>query len=78
MAGAITRVLSDRYGSVQHGTSLGTPPADHGLAPRLMAAEFVQAFRKSRSAKNDHNDAEAIAIGVRQTTASDCQCWQCA
>ena len=37
-----------------------------GLQPRLMAAEFVQAFRKSRSAKNDHNDAEAIAIAVRQ------------
>ena len=39
-----------------------------GLAPRLMAAEFVQAFRKSKSAKNDHNDAEAIAIAVRQPT----------
>jgi transposase len=36
-----------------------------GLQPRLMAAEFVQAFRKSKSAKNDHNDAEAIAIAVR-------------
>ena len=39
-----------------------------GLQPRLMAAEFVQAFRKSRSTKNDHNDAEAIAIAVRQPT----------
>lgn len=39
-----------------------------GLQPRLMAAEFVQAFRKSKSAKNDHNDAEAIAIAVRQPT----------
>lgn len=39
-----------------------------GLEPRLMAAEFVQAFRKSKSAKNDHNDAEAIAIAVRQPT----------
>ena len=38
------------------------------LQPRLMAAEFVQAFRKSKSAKNDHNDAEAIAIAVRQPT----------
>jgi transposase len=37
-----------------------------GLLPKLMAAEFVQPFRKSRSAKNDHNDAEAIAIAVRQ------------
>lgn len=39
-----------------------------GFQPRLMAAEFVQAFRKSKSAKNDHNDAEAIAIAVRQPT----------
>ncbi|MEO8331729.1 MAG: IS110 family transposase [Gallionella sp.] len=39
-----------------------------GLQPRLMAAEFVQAFRKSKAAKNDHNDAEAIAIAVRQPT----------
>ena len=39
-----------------------------GLQPRLMAAEFVQAFRKSKSAKNDYNDAEAIAIAVRQPT----------
>ena len=39
-----------------------------GLEPRLMAAEFVQAFRKSQSTKNDHNDAEAIAIAVRQPT----------
>jgi transposase len=37
-----------------------------GLIPKLMAAEFVQPFRKSRSAKNDQNDAEAIAIAVRQ------------
>ncbi len=37
-----------------------------GLVPKLMAAEFVQPFRKSRSAKNDQNDAEAIAIAVRQ------------
>ena len=37
-----------------------------GLLPKLMAAEFVQPFRKSRSSKNDHNDAEAIAIAVKQ------------
>jgi transposase len=37
-----------------------------GLEPRIMAAEFVQPFRKSRAAKNDRNDAEAIAIAVRQ------------
>jgi transposase len=37
-----------------------------GLLPKLMAAEFVLPFRKSRSSKNDHNDAEAIAIAAQQ------------
>lgn len=37
-----------------------------GLEPKLMACAFVQPFRKSASAKNDANDAEAIAIAVRQ------------
>lgn len=39
-----------------------------GLQPRVMAAEFVKPFRKSRHTKNDHNDAEAIAIAVQQPT----------
>ena len=38
----------------------------HGLQPRLMAAQFVAPFRKSRTAKNDRNDAEAIATAARQ------------
>ena len=38
----------------------------HGHTPRLMAAEFVQPFRKSRAAKNDRNDAEAVLTAVRQ------------
>ena len=38
----------------------------HGLQPRLMAAQFVTPFRKSRGAKNDRNDAEAIATAARQ------------
>jgi transposase len=38
----------------------------HGHAPRLMAAEFVKPFRKSRAAKNDRNDAEAVLTAVRQ------------
>lgn len=38
----------------------------HGLVPRLMAAQFVAPFRKSRTAKNDRNDAEAIATAARQ------------
>ena len=39
---------------------------EHGLVPRLMAAQFVKPFRKSLSAKNDRNDAEAIATAARQ------------
>ena len=38
----------------------------HGLQPRLMAAQFAAPFRKSRTAKNDRNDAEAIATAARQ------------
>lgn len=38
----------------------------HGLQPRLMAAQFVAPFRKSRTIKNDRNDAEAIATAARQ------------
>jgi transposase len=37
-----------------------------GLQPRLMAAQFVVPFRKSRRSKNDRNDAEAIATAARQ------------
>lgn len=39
---------------------------EHGLAPRLMAAQFVAPFRKSQRNKNDRNDAEAIATAARQ------------
>ena len=39
---------------------------EHGLQPRLMAAQFVAPFRKSQAAKNDRNDAEAIATAARQ------------
>jgi transposase len=37
-----------------------------GHTPRLMAAEFVAPFRKSRGAKNDRNDAQAICSAVRE------------
>lgn len=37
-----------------------------GLVPRLMAAQFVRPFRKNPLAKNDANDAEAIATAARQ------------
>jgi len=39
---------------------------EHGLQPKLMAAQFVKPFRKSRTTKNDRNDAEAIATAARQ------------
>ena len=39
---------------------------DHGMVPKLMAAQFVKPFRKSCSTKNDRNDAEAIATAARQ------------
>ncbi|QOW19644.1 IS110 family transposase [Lysobacter ciconiae] len=39
---------------------------EHGLVPRLMAAQFVKPFRKSQRNKNDRNDAEAIATAARQ------------
>lgn len=39
---------------------------DLGLTPRLIAAQFVTPFRKSRGSKNDRNDAEAIATAARE------------
>ena len=40
--------------------------AEFGHTPRLMAAEFVEPFRKSQGAKNDRNDARAILSAVRE------------
>lgn len=37
-----------------------------GLQPKIIAAQFVGPFRKSRTTKNDRNDAEAIATAARQ------------
>jgi transposase len=37
-----------------------------GHDARIMAAEFVRPFRKSRAAKNDANDAEAVCTAVLQ------------
>lgn len=39
---------------------------EHGLHPRIIAAQFVTPFRKGRRTKNDRADAEAIATAVRQ------------
>jgi transposase len=39
---------------------------EYGLVPKLMAVQMVIPFRKSRSTKNDRNDAEAIATAARQ------------
>lgn len=68
MAGATTCGLRGRHGSVQHRALLGAPHASHGFAATLDGRRVRAAFRKSKSAKNDHNDAEAIAIAVRQPT----------
>lgn len=43
---------------------------EYGLQPRIMAAQFVSPFRKSRTTKNDRNDAEAIATAARQGNMS--------
>jgi transposase len=37
-----------------------------GLTVRMMAADFVAPFRKSKKTKNDANDAEAIVIACQQ------------
>ena len=39
-----------------------------GLAPKIIAAEFVEPHRKSRAMKNDRNDVEAIVLAVRDAT----------
>jgi len=37
-----------------------------GLTVKMIAAQFVRPFRKNQCAKNDRNDAEAIATAARQ------------
>ena len=39
---------------------------EHGLQPRIMAAQFVKPYRKNCRVKNDRADAEAIATAARQ------------
>lgn len=39
---------------------------EHGLQPRIIAAQFVKPFRKGRKTKNDRADAEAVATAARQ------------
>ena len=39
---------------------------EHGLEPRIIAAQFVKPFRRGRKTKNDRADAEAIATAARQ------------
>ena len=58
-------VAMEACGSAHH---WGRWFAARGHTARLIAAEFVQPFRKSIAAKNDRNDAEAIAIASRQPT----------
>lgn len=58
-------VVMEACGSAHH---WGRWFASRGHTAKLIAAEFVQPFRKSSAAKNDRNDAEAIAIASRQPT----------
>ena len=58
-----TTVAMEACSSAHH---WGRRCREHGLEPRLMAAQFVKPFRKSQSTKNDRNDAEAIATAARQ------------
>lgn len=58
-------IVMEACGSAHH---WGRWFAARGHTAKLIAAEFVQPFRKSTAAKNDKNDAEAIAIASRQPT----------
>jgi len=58
-------VVMEACGSAHH---WGRWFAARGHTAKLIAAEFVQPFRKSTAAKNDRNDAESIAIASRQPT----------
>lgn len=60
-----SNILMEACGSSHH---WGRWFAARGHTARLIAAEFVQPFRKSIGAKNDKNDAEAIAIASRKPT----------
>ncbi len=44
----------------------GLHRTEHGLQPRIMAAQFVTPFRKRSANKNNRNDAEAIVTAARQ------------
>jgi transposase len=58
-------IVMEACGSAHH---WGRWFAARGHTAKLIAAEFVQPFRKSMASKNDKNDAEAIAIASRQPT----------
>lgn len=58
-------IVMEACGSAHH---WGRWFAARGHTAKLIAAEFVQPFRKSMATKNDKNDAEAIAIASRQPT----------
>ena len=66
MDGKASTGLRGGDGGLQRGPLLGAEMLALGLEARIMAAEFVQPFRKSRAGKNDRNDAEAIAMAVRE------------
>jgi len=68
MAGAIARRLSGRHGSVQHRTPLARPHAISGIGTAPDGRRIRPGIPQEQVRKNDRNDAEAIAIAVRQPT----------
>jgi transposase len=51
---------------VQLGALLGAHAAPLGHRPKLLAPDLVNPFRKSKGAKNDRNDAQAVLIAALQ------------
>jgi transposase len=64
--GGTTAAVRVRVGSLWAAHHWARWLTSHGHTPQLMAAEFVKPFRKSRAAKNDCNDGEAVLTAVRQ------------
>ena len=58
--------VHDSDGGLQLRTLLGAHAGDAGHRPKLLAPDLVAAFRKSKGAKNDRNDAQAILVAALQ------------
>ena len=65
MAGPAAARHGGGDGGVQWRPSLGSRCLDYGLQPQLQA-QFVTPFHKSRAAKDNRNNADALATAARQ------------